>query len=462
MHPPPRLTLRPFRRTGYNRPTHMSPLRAAAILCLALPLLAADDAELRALVARLGADEAEAREAASAELRRLGEADETGAVEKALSEATSSTDPEVATRSRTILDGIRYWDRIVVLGGMQTCAVDVSSGAVVWTRPGWHSAWAGTRRRGAVAAVADRDGGIEGVDLRTGRTRWRAKSPAWGEVIENAWWLGYGDTTVARVDLADGKAVWSVDLPKPIHRVRPASVLGDGHGVYVETEDGVVALDAATGAERWRTKSTLLGLARGGLYLRDGETAVRVDAADGTSLWRRPDGASPVTALFDGGDGLALLSNDAGTTFALEPATGKERWTLKARPIGVYVGEPYIWVATEDELLVVALEDGRVAAHFPREHDAVSFARDGDSLLVADYEVISCEVSLRAFDVPTRTLRWTADVEGTNVDHSKYWQHAWVERLGDVLAFCGEAAGGNWVEVVDPATGQIISRHHPR
>ena len=441
----------------------MRPL-SAFILCLALPLLAADDAQLRALVARLGADDPEAREGASAELTKLGEADDTGAVEMALREGPSSADPEVAPRCRTLLDGIRYWDRIVVLGGMEACAVDVSSGAVVWTRPGWHDAWTGPRRRGAIAAVVDGEGGIEGVDLRTGRTRWRAKAPAWGTVVDDAWWLAFGDTSVARVDLADGKAVWSVSLPKPIHRVRPASILADAHGVYVETEEGVIALDAATGAERWRSKMTLLGLARGGLYLRDKGSVARVDADDGKTLWTRADGASPGTALFDGGDALVLLSNDAGTAFAMGAKTGKEQWSVKARPVDVYV-EPdsaRAWVATDDALLVVALDGGRVVQHFPREHDAVSFVRDGDDLLVADYEVISCEVALRAFDVSTRTLRWTADVQGTNVGHSKYWQHAWVERLGDVVAFAGEAAGGNWVEVVDPATGQIVSRHHPR
>ncbi|GEM_PF-2812025 len=466
-------------------------MRAPALLLCLAAALCADETQVRELVAQLGADEPEAREIADAELRKLGEADAEGLVDRLLEEGSASTDAEVATRCRAILDTLRYWERIVVVGGPKTGGIDVQSGKFAWSRPrGWCQAWSGERRRGARAWVFDRDGGLECVDLRSGARTWRSKAPGWGQAVggtywlgysgkpattlplaDGTYWLGYASNHVVRLSLVDGSTTWDVELPQPIHHVRPASVAADEHGVYVETAEYLIALDAKTGNERWRTNASLLGLARGALYVRSAEPGgpqgvQRLDPDTGKPLWSHAGpGGRPAQTLLDCGEkqDLVLIANDQGHTCAVEATTGKDRWTFAAQPTSVWV-EPdgaHGWLAAEGALIVLDLANGNEVARFPRECEAARFLYDDGALYVADYETISCDIALRAFVVATRKLTWTADVEGVQVSHSKYWQNARIERLGDRLLFVGESAGGSWIEVVEPSTGQVVARHRP-
>ncbi|MEK7867279.1 MAG: hypothetical protein AAB434_11400, partial [Planctomycetota bacterium] len=160
---------------------------------------------------------------------------------------------------------------------------------------------------------------------------------------------------------------------------------------------------------------------------------------------------------------LVLIANDLGHTCAVEASTGKDRWTFAVQPIALWV-EPdgaHAWIAAEGALIVLDLANGNESARFPRECEAARFLYENGTLYVADYETIDCDVALRAFDVATRKLTWTADVQGVQVGHSKYWQNARIERVGLRLLFVGESAGGSWVEVVEPATGQVVARHRP-
>lgn len=447
-------------------------MRALPLLLCLSPLLLADETRARELVAQLGADDAEARETADAELRRIGEEDESGDVDRVLEEGVRSRDAEVSARCRAILDTLRYWERIVVVGGRMACGFDVLGGRVAWSRPrAWCQAWGGERRRGARAWVFERGGVLECVDLRTGARRWRTRAPDWGQPVEGLYWLGYAGTRVARISLADGATTWEIDLPEPIRHVRPASVAADRTGVYVETQEHLIALDATDGQERWRSRAGLLGLVRGALYVVGPDPAGpqgvrRLDPAGGEPLWVHPAPAGQRATLLlecGGPRDLVLFANALGHTIAVEAPTGKDAWSFAAQPAAVWV-EPdgsRGWLAAEEALIVLDLANGIEIARFPRDCQATAFLHEDGVLYAADYDTTSCDVALRAFDVASRELLWSADVAGLQVEHSKYWQNARVERLGERLLFVGESAGGSWIEVVDRKTGRVVARHRP-
>lgn len=447
-------------------------MRALPFLLSLSVALCADEARIRDLVAQLGADDPEAREAADAELRKMGEEDATGDVERALEEGVASSDVEVATRSRAILDTLRFWQRIVVLGGRKTGGIDVQSGKFAWSRPReWCQAWCGERRRGARAWVFDRDGGLECLDLRTGARHWRVKAPAWGQAVDSLYWLGYASDRVVRISLEDGATAWEVNLPQPIHHVRPASIAADARGVYVETRDYLIALEASSGRELWRTSAALLGLARGALYVNGpqaggGQGVQRLDPATGKPLWTcAAPGGRAAAKLFDAGKerDLVLVANDLGHICAVNATTGAEAWTFAAKPDALWVeaGGARGWLAAEGALVVLDLSNGVEIARFPRTCDAAHFLEERGVLYVADFDRKAFNVALRAFDVTQRTLIWTSDVQGVETTHRPYWQDVRVERLGERLLFVGESAAGNWIEVVDPRTGQVQARHRP-
>ncbi|MDP9366546.1 MAG: PQQ-binding-like beta-propeller repeat protein [Chloroflexota bacterium] len=92
--------------------------------------------------------------------------------------------------------------------------------------------------------------------------------------------------------------------------------------VYVPADSAVLALDAATGGERWRAVTS-------GVPARQGE--------------------DPWTGLVAVGDGVVFATSNGHVLRALDAATGAERWRLEANADG-WVGDPvvadgavYVW-----------------------------------------------------------------------------------------------------------------------
>ncbi|MEO8699449.1 MAG: PQQ-binding-like beta-propeller repeat protein [Kofleriaceae bacterium] len=138
--------------------------------------------------------------------------------------------------------------------------------------------------------------------------------------------------------------------------------LGDG------TTGGVIAIDLATGAVRWRVATA--APVRGGpaiagatvaIGLLDG-TLLGLDAQTGTQRWRYELGAgvsAEAASVFappavDAGD--ILLGNQRHLA-VLDAATGVTRWTADPVPTGTY----------SQSLAAVAIGDGIVAGVFHRE-----------------------------------------------------------------------------------------------
>jgi outer membrane protein assembly factor BamB len=174
------------------------------------------------------------------------------------------------------------------------------------------------------------------------------------------------------------EVAWTATIGGHIHQGAP--VVSNGV-VYVTASDlgggdqgGVVALDLATGAERWRhvTRRSVrnapavgAGVVVAGLV--DGEVH-GLDAATGALLWtyQLSEGLdSRVGAMF----GAPTIAN--GTVYvgvqrhfaALDLATGAERWSVDPTPRGFWHGSPVAPTVT----------GGLVLGHFERDWGLVAY-----------------------------------------------------------------------------------------
>lgn len=241
-------------------------------------------------------------------------------------------------------------------------ALQLADGALVWAfdaGAGVNGSAAVTRR---LVLFTDDAGTVHALERATGRARWRrATGPAaalhWAGVSGDFWTssptvvgervvVGGADGAVYALDLATGAVGWRHATGG---RVRSSPAVRDGV-VYAASFDGVVyALDLATGAPRWtfRTdgasiESAAFGYDRrsiqaspavdgGVVYVgaRDG-IFYAIDAATGRERWRiAHDATSWSIGSPAVGDSVVLGgSSDARFFHAVDRATGRERWRV--------------------------------------------------------------------------------------------------------------------------------------
>ncbi|HSA55155.1 MAG TPA: PQQ-binding-like beta-propeller repeat protein, partial [Gemmatimonadaceae bacterium] len=163
---------------------------------------------------------------------------------------------------------------------------------------------------GDVVAFGARDGHVYAVDARSGRTRWRYdtgtrvySSPA---IAGGTVYVGAQDGHVHAIDLATGTRKWrfategtqlkSGDFGFDRTTVQSSPAIAGGL-VYVGARDGWhYAIDANTGAERWRVDhkvswvNTSPAVSDGLVFVgsSDGHFIQAVSATTGVEQWRTP------------------------------------------------------------------------------------------------------------------------------------------------------------------------------
>lgn len=362
-------------------------------------------------------------------------------------------------------------DRYVVAGGEKLGAIDLSTGTWAWKRNGWGEAWAGTIGKDAVAYLAPSEGGLECVDLATGTRRWAVEGTPTGSVMGLSTWIAREGRTISSISLSTGKAAWSVTLEEDLDDIRPPSIAADEDAVFVHVRGGLIALSAKEGAPRWRREGEgfeRLRVAGGGLYAcaKYGGTPAyvrRIDRATGKDFWRCeiPTELEPAPVLDWNAPGLALVSSqrwgDEGWTYALDAATGEVRWSVARTTTAAWAdrGGARAWMVAPPELRVVDTATGEGRAIDEVQRDGAAFLLDGNRMLVADWDPISCGVGLRAYDDSTCALAWKADVVGIEVPHSEYYHRVRLARLRERVLLLGESAGGTYIDLIDPETGRV-------
>ncbi|GAA1508537.1 protein kinase domain-containing protein [Streptomyces synnematoformans] len=209
-----------------------------------------------------------------------------------------------------------------------------------------------------VLVVAMADGSLAGLDIRTGKEKWRQDSAvaAAGAAALDANTFAAADAEGALYGLRgrDRREQWSAP------DARAAVVLaGDADGAYVTTKDGELRAVGADGRERWTVESPVgssvgkpawATTAGGTLVLSgsDGRLAV-VDTGSGDTVWDTPKRSSYALPCAVGG-GFVYAGGDGLTAYALK-GDGKPEWNEKPK------GE-YIWSAPAlDGDLLFAVND---------------------------------------------------------------------------------------------------------
>jgi outer membrane protein assembly factor BamB len=220
--------------------------------------------------------------------------------------------------------------------------------------------------------------------------------------------------------------LWAV--PDLHGRGLPPVAAGDlVFGMTEEPEAAVVALEAATGAERWRVeRGRLLTLpaapsyADGSLYVgareQDGERRpllLAIEAATGQERWRVPLTAAErhdewLIPLAAGGVVYAAATD--GHAYALDAATGEQRWR-------VAVGNAsFPQPALADGLLVLLHEEGMLALDAATGQErwrggpagSMSHALDGGQVYAVGGGATAFEGgTLHALDAATGVERWS-------------------------------------------------------
>ncbi|MET8863893.1 PQQ-binding-like beta-propeller repeat protein [Nonomuraea sp. NPDC004580] len=180
--------------------------------------------------------------------------------------------------------------------------------------------------------------GVAAIDPATGRTRWLREFDARDVVIQGGGvYAGVGFSHVLALDAADGKRRWRVRVPGSLGDVAVAAgtVYATSRKGPPGDERGVLsAYDAATGALRWRSPMGTANAVPTGHLIAHGRTVFAVSdgrlsafgPATGKARWRREFGHIALKPVVIGD--TVYVGHYGGLTYALDAATGKERWRL--------------------------------------------------------------------------------------------------------------------------------------
>lgn len=201
---------------------------------------------------------------------------------------------------------------------------------------------------GDTVYVTSDSGALFALDAATGKPRWIATWPSPTDTLYAAPVVDGGVVFVAAggpdggayaLDATTGKTVWKTSHILGFD-ARPLAADG---AVYFASQsaDTLVALDEKTGATRWSTGSSGIVSApvagAGLVYVAGADEIIRAfNATDGTPAWTFQTGGSAAVPLFATGAAMALdggtlyAGAQGGMVYALDAATGKQRWSASA------------------------------------------------------------------------------------------------------------------------------------
>ena len=312
---------------------------------------------------------------------------------------------------------------------------------------------------------------------------------------------GIGGRIIA-LDAATGNQRWRYQTPGPlaiVHLIDGDTVIGTSHRVKpnstsLEPVTAVFALDAASGAERWRLtwelETTVVGVAGGRLLLRsvhspralvteaDLETSaglLALDLTTGEDAWLGPIAYHAAVAESDPATLYAVAPVIGEARFdvaALEAETGFERWRA---PVGSSVAlrilaqdADRLYVATGQVETMLAGGRGRLWA-IDRATGAVRWeartwgrgiagndvALWNGLLIAAGSDADGANGAVAAFDAVTGEIVWADAVPG--------YAHSGATLAGGLALFGNSVPddpGSLAAEIVarDPATGEPVWR----
>jgi outer membrane protein assembly factor BamB/predicted MPP superfamily phosphohydrolase len=277
---------------------------------------------------------------------------------------------------------------------------------------------------------------------------------------------------VIAVDLATGQCRWRVAAPGAVD----ASVAVAGSLVFAPSVRGPLrALDAGTGAVRWEWMPDQPGAERcwmycsptvvdGTLYhtynLPDGTWVVALDAASGRTRWRtkEPIGRNWATHASPAVDGdLLVFATAYSNLVALDATTGATRWQaglgggLQVASMPVLTDDIVLLARQADRLVAIDANSGKPRWHYDAEGDpllpgAVTAATPAvvDRVACAAFS----DGTVVAVDTETGTLRWRQSTGGAVIA---------APAISGGWLYVGSNDG--WLRALDRGTGDCVWSH---
>lgn len=275
-------------------------------------------------------------------------------------------------------------DAVVVVGATSVAALSADGGEPLWEEdrgagPAGPPAVAGELvvYSSGTAATAE----LVARSLEDGEERWTvdtlAEVPGGPAVVGETLYAGTRRGHVYAIDAADGAIVWRAEIGGRVDAAPAATdevvvVVSEDRGTGVAT---VVALEAASGDERWRFSPQAISLGSSSVALGEdvafvgmGDGRIRaLDLESGGERWQTVAlggsgafRARHVPALDD-----ELLIPDLRALQALDAASGEERWTYQLSTVlksssPAVVGEWVVFGDESGEAAAVDIASGRL------------------------------------------------------------------------------------------------------
>jgi len=305
---------------------------------------------------------------------------------------------------------------------------------------------------GNTVYVGSNDHHLHAIDLATGTEKWKFKTGghvASSPAVSNGsvFFLSY-DNNFYAVDASTGAQKWKFKtegerrfIAKHLHGVEPASepvpdpfdfylsspVIDNGLVFFGSGDSNVYALDAASGALKWKFKTGDVvhaspAIVDGTLYIGSWDTFLyALDAASGKEKWRFKTGedheiynqtgiqASPAVA-----DGVVYFGCRDSNFYALDARSGKQLWLFSNKTSWVInsaaIQDGKVYFATSDTGLFQALDakSGAVLYTLDFNHWPMfsSPAIAGNMLYLGSHQG-----RLLAIDLSAKKLAWYFETE---------------------------------------------------
>ncbi len=311
-----------------------------------------------------------------------------------------------------------------------------------------------------VAYVGSTDHNLYAINLSDGSQKWKFKT---GSAVNSSPAVAGGlvyfasyDSNFYAIDAATGQQKWKFQTAgerryaaKHIHGVQPAAetmpdpfdfylsspVVANG-AVYFGSGDGnIYALDAATGALKWKFKTGDVvhaspAIADGVLFVGSWDSYFyAIDAATGKEKWRFKTGEDPeihnqvgIQSSAMVADGIVYFGCRDSKLYALDAATGQQRFAVNNKGSWV-IGSPTVdkgrlYFTTSDSGLFHAVDARTGTEIYSLKFIWPMFSSPaiaGDTLYIGSHEG-----KLLAIDLTAQKLAWSFQTDGSKQNGPTY------------------------------------------
>jgi outer membrane protein assembly factor BamB len=286
-------------------------------------------------------------------------------------------------------------------------------------------------------------------------------------------YIGADDGRFYAFDGATGAIRWATVVQTA--GVDSSAALGADGTIYVGAGSAMLALDAATGIQKWRfdtagdVESSPALAPDGTLYFgADDARVYALDASNGVLKWyfTFPDGSDTDSSPALGADGTVYIGSDKGTLYALNGQHGTLLWSFKA--IGEISGAPALGTdgtvyfcalnLTKTESVTYAIDALTGVPRWEKvqsSQSAPSVAIGSDGAVFVGGVTVEPRAVVRALDAGTGNQKWERWLEPGSTGSSAVS----IDAAGILYLqseFRVAVAGSGKLSALNPMTGSVL------